>query len=1090
MNCNFKPNLLKDKKSSVVRKRHWLLIICMGLLGALPASAQHAALTEKITIDLSQTNALQVIEALDKQSRYSFTYAKEQLLPILIPSFKADSMLLGEALSLLEKKYGLLFTVVGSNIIVKAGEKIAEKKDLPGAITGKVVDFENGDPLVGATVSIEGINFNTTTDEKGEYRLNVVPAGNYTLLISYVGYKKDRVLNVKTSDNNATSVDVKLQASSENTGVMTGVVVSAIRNRRVANTTDAQLVNEIYSAKSVVSGISNEQIARTLDRDAAEVVKRIPGVNISGDNFIIVRGLNKRYNLTFLNDAMAPAADADSRSFSYDVISSNAIDRIMVYKSPSPDLPGEFSGGLVKIYTKKSQLTRQVDIQLSTQYRPGSTFDDVWAYAGGKTDFLGFDDGTRKLPTGIPRAANFNHLTTAGNAQYSSQFKNIYVMDKNRQALPDLRFNLNYYDAWKIGGKYLKNLTAISYSNTHEQRVTEQNSFTEYHDSRGTQGIHASRISAIQSNEYQFSDRLSFELRNFFNVNNQRIGVEDYRLLDDYGDFEFRHVNLYYVENIMYSGQLGGKYLFGKEKQNTLSGNLSYSTIHKQEPDTRDYTLMRPIQQTNGKDVPDEQNPWLMRAEYISFYLLTRAFNDVKENTYQGNIDLNYRINKVWGFKTGFYHESRIRDFSSRNFILNNGDNLYDPNLVVLASTKPGQSGGLISGGIDLQEKYLQRYFDPSMFREDGTGYKWYEKTTPNNQYYADNVMNAGYLSTDFNLLNGRLNIFGGLRVEDNRFRILGSFERGLAAYPLMVDKPVTSVLPSINMAFRADSNFVIRASYGKTVNRPEFREAAPMQYTSYLDQETYSGNPLLTTVNIHNTELRLEWYPNSARHNEMINVGFFYKHLDQPIERFRSIFSEGFDQFFYSNTGKTYIYGMEGEFRKSFDFIPGKFFRDLAVVFNGSWFKSQVDVPSLPFTGFAGGRKRPMQGQSPYLLNASLNYENAGTGTKVALSYNRAGDYIYAIGANESERRDADIMMQGRDQLDITWRQRINKLFSISAGVQNVLNAPILLYQDWTRNYHYNPSHGTQQPPTGGDAIFRRYYQRPYYSFGVNMIL
>jgi hypothetical protein len=180
----------------------------------------------------------------------------------------------------------------------------------------------------------------------------------------------------------------------------------------------------------------------------------------------------------------------------------------------------------------------------------------------------------------------------------------------------------------------------------------------------------------------------------------------------------------------------------------------------------------------------------------------------------------------------------------------------------------------------------------------------------------------------------------------------------------------------------------------------------------------------------------------------------------------------------------------MEAEFRKSFDFIPGKFFRDLAVVLNGSWFKSQVDVPSLPFIGYAGGRSRPMQGQSPYLLNASLNYENAGAGTKVALSYNRAGDYIYAIGANESERRDADIMMQGRHQLDITWRQRINKLFSISAGVQNVLNAPILLYQDWTRNYHYNPPHGSQQPPTGGDAIFRRYYQCPYYSFGVNMIL
>src|SRR5687767_12046453 len=112
-------------------------------------------------------------------------------------------------------------------------------------------------------------------------------------------------------------------SNGENTDVMMGgVVVSAIKNRRV-NTTDAQLIDEIFESKTVISGISNEQIARTLDRDAAEVVKRVPGVNISPDNFVIVRGLGKRYNMTFLNDAMAPAADADSRSFSYDVISSN-----------------------------------------------------------------------------------------------------------------------------------------------------------------------------------------------------------------------------------------------------------------------------------------------------------------------------------------------------------------------------------------------------------------------------------------------------------------------------------------------------------------------------------------------------------------------------------------------------------------------------------------------------------------------------------------------------------------------------------------------------------------------------------------------
>ncbi|SEW45625.1 TonB-dependent receptor [Chitinophaga arvensicola] len=1048
---------------------------------------------QKITIAFKAQSLADCLEKITAQTTIRFYYEGNELrqssqqhtagynnqpLSVIL-----NKLLEGTGFTWQEVNQKIVIRKINANDPKKPGASLPQKT--PGKITGKVVDFENGDPLVRATVSIEGKPYNATTDEKGNFSLPGMEAGNYTLVVSYVGYKKGRVENIKLTDEKSLVIDVKLQAGGEDMINMKGVVVTARKSKRVANTTDAQLVNEIYSAQSVISGISNEQISRTLDRDAAEVVKRVSGVNISPDNFVIVRGLGKRYNLTFLNDAMAPATDADSRSFSYDVLSSNAIDRMVVYKSPSADLPGEFSGGLVKIYTKKSQLTRQVDIQLSTQYRPNSTFHDVWSYTGGKYDFLGFDDGTRKLPNGIPRAEKFNHLTPAENALYSRQFKNSYVLNKSYHAIPDLRFNINYYDAWKIGGKSLKNLTTVAYTNTHEQRETEQNSLYKYHDSKITQGIHAARLSLLQSNEIQLNKQLSVELRNFFNVNNQRVAMEDYLQLEDYPGNEYRHTNLYYVENRLYSGQLAGTYLLGADKRNTIKANLSFSSIQKQEPDNRDYTLSRDARQ---------KTPWILGTEVVSYYMLSRAFNDVKEKSYQGNVDLNYHINDTWGFKTGFYHETRARDFSNRTFILLNGVNLYDPNLAINGSKLSGENGNVLANH-SIEEKYLQHYFNTDMFREDGTGYRWVEKTTPNNQYYADNVISAGYLSTDINLLENRLNVLGGVRVENNRFRILGSYENGLAAYPLVVNQPITSVLPSVNISYKADSNFIIRVGYGKTLNRPEFREAAPVQYTSYVDKETYTGNPNLTTVNIHNTELRLEWYPNSSRKNEMMNIGFFYKSLDKPIERFRQIFSEGFDQLVYTNTGKATVYGIEAEVRKDFDFIPGGFFRKISTVINGSWFKSNVDVPPLPqFIGYSAARSRPMQGQSPYLINASLNYEDAGRGTKVSFTYNRAGDYIYAVGANKGERLDADIMLKGRDQLDITWRQRISKVFSINAGVQNVLNAPVLFYQDWKNNYHYDkqtspiPDQGTGLYEAS-DLIFRKFYQYPYYSFAVNMI-
>jgi TonB-dependent receptor len=1083
----FKPKVNCKTMQTELQWRKWQLLILL-----LPAvflstlgKAQNNALQQPITLSMGQTHLAAVVEALSKQSSLAFSYDSSVLGKVKVAKVKWQAASLQTVLTELNNLTGLEYSITAGTIALKIGKIPPSKKNLESKITGKVVDFENGDPLVGASVNIEGEKYNTVTDEKGDYTLANMASGVYTLQVSYVGYKKDGIQNLKVAEGKTIVVDVKLQVRNEAPDPGNTVLVTAKRNKRVANTTDAQLVNEIYEAKTVISGISNEQIARTLDRDAAEIVKRVPGVNISPDNFVIVRGLGKRYNLTFLNDAMAPATDADSRSFSYDVLSSNAIDRMVVYKSPSADLPGEFSGGLVKIYTKKSQMTRQVDIQLSTQYRPNSTFKDGWSYTGGKYDFLGFDDGTRNLPAGIPRATKFNHLTTAENARYSQQFKNIYVLDKAYHAIPDLRFNLNYYDAWKIGKRHLKNLTAIAYTNTHEQRETEQNSLYKYHDSKVTQGIHSARLSLLQNNEMQVSDKLTLELRNFFNVNNQRIAMEDYLQLEDYPGNEYRHTNLYYVENQLYSGQLAGTYVLGADKRNTIKANLSYSNIHKKEPDNRDYTL--------GRAGQKETDIWGLGTEVVSFYMLSRVFNDVKEQSYQGNIDLNYHINHIWGFKTGFYHETRARDFSNRTFVLLNGANLYDPNLAINGSKYAGDNGN-ISGQLVVQEKYLQHYFNASMFREDGTGYRWVEKTTPNNQYYADNVLSAGYLSTDVNLLHDRLNIFGGIRLEDNRFRILGSYESGLAAYPLVVNQPVTSVLPSLNISYKADSNFIVRIGYGKTLNRPEFREAAPVQYTSYVDKETYNGNPNLTTVNIHNAELRLEWYPNSSRKNEMMNIGFFYKNLDRPIERFRQIFSEGFDQLVYTNTGRATVCGIEAEVRKDFDFIPGRFFRRVSTVLNGSWFKSNVNVPSLPqFIGYNGVRSRPMQGQSPYLLNASLNYEDAAKGTKVSFSYNRAGDYIYAVGANKGERLDADIMLKARNQLDITWRQRINKIFSINVGVQNVLNAPMLFYQDWQRNYSYDKQ-AKPLPPQGSlyeasDLIFRKYYQSPYYSFAINMI-
>lgn len=1031
-----------------------------------------------------------VLLKLEKASGYNFVYKPQIVSHLTVSNKNFRNQDFWYILNELLADHRLIYTVSSTNIILSQAPPPQPVQY--GKISGRVVDFENGDPLPGATVRIEGTAMAMVTDEKGDYVFEKVPVSRYNILFSYIGYKSGKLNGIAVAANKTSTANFKMQANNN----LKQVEVKGIARKKVVNTTDEQLINELYTARTVISGISNEQITRSMDRDAAEVVKRIPGVNVSDDRFIVVRGLNKRYNMTFLNDNLAPATELDSRAFSFDLVSSNIIDKIMIYKSPSPDLPGEFAGGVVKITTKKSMLTRQLDVQVSAQYRPGSSFNDISSYPGSKTDFLGFDDGARSLPKGMPNPVDFNLLGPDVNAYYSKQFANNYLT-KNQHFDLDKRFTLNYYDSWKLGAYQLNNLSSLSYTNTHELRETQQQSLYKAGDTGPSyegiirQGIHGARLSLIQNNNINLGDHVRLELKQFVNQQGQRIALNDYKVVDGFDNQDQRRTGLYFLSSFLYSGQLGTYLKFGKEDRTKITTNLGFSSIHRNDPDLRELGYNRKHDGAYGFLEDNPKAPWT-HGSWELVYPLSRYYINVKERSYQANADVEHRFTSFLNIKAGVFHETRQRDLSTRTFRLATGVNAYDPNIII---DNEDEGGG--TGAVEWQ---LPAELDTSIFRPDGTGLRWYEATTPNDQYFAENRNTAGYISLDLLTLHDKLNVFGGLRVEHNRFRILGSLQTGQASYPIVVDKKVTSALPSVNVNYRPDSAFIIRAGYGKTVNRPEFREAAPFDFNDYIKYEHYYGNPALNTVNIDNFDVRLEWYPRSMMHNELFNIGFFYKKLDRPIEviwgRLR-VFDGAFNTFYYANTGPTTVYGFEAEVRKSLSFFPGNFFRDLSVILNGAIIRSEVKTPSLIYWGHSTPRNRPLQGQVPYLLNASLNYENPKLGTKVAAVYHRSGDQIYAVGTGDYKAGDIssgfpDIMEMGRDLLDLSWSQRVNKYLSIKAGVQNLLNAPVTLYEDYGRDYKYQPEgsiHKDGRETGTGDVIYRRYYQRPYYSLGLNFI-
>ncbi|HSI89606.1 MAG TPA: carboxypeptidase-like regulatory domain-containing protein, partial [Adhaeribacter sp.] len=280
----------------------------------------------------------------------------------------------------------LLFTLICSTTTALAQNL--------GTLSGRVSDKNSKEPVIGAVVYITGSTKGTTTDIDGKYTLKLEP-GVYKLAVSYVSYKPTNLENVTIEAGKTTTLNIGIEEDSKQLNAVT------IVGTRQTNT-EISLIKELRQSDVVVSGISGEQISKSLDRDAAETVKRITGVTIMTNRYIYIRGLSERYNTVMLNDALTPSTEVDVKAFSFDVLPSSVIDRIMIYKGGSPELPGEYGGGVIKIYTKNFADDNTTTISLTGGYRGETTFKNFNSYQGSSTDFLGFDNGYRALPNSFP----------------------------------------------------------------------------------------------------------------------------------------------------------------------------------------------------------------------------------------------------------------------------------------------------------------------------------------------------------------------------------------------------------------------------------------------------------------------------------------------------------------------------------------------------------------------------------------------------------------------------------------------------------------------------------------------------------------
>ncbi len=882
-----------------------------------------------------------------------------------------------------------------------------------GMLKGTITDGSNNENLPFANLYVPGTNYVATTDLDGNYSMEL-PAGKHIVVVTFVGVNTDSqtvtiTAGVTTTLNFALVSDAKQLGNVE------------VGSTRITNTETAVIL-ETKRSDAIVNAISATQIAKTQDRNTTDVLKRVPGVTIIGSNFVMIRGLSERYNNVLLNGVLTPSAEVDKKAFSFDAIPSSALDRVLIHKTATADMPGEFAGGIIKVYTKNIADSNRIDVGLALSYRSGTTFNNYYhggTYAG---DAFGFGAGARNLPSSFPASLNnvddAEYLSTLG-----KNFANNWATNQTI-AIPDIRFNFQLSRNFQIGKVRTGTITAINYSNTYrsyqatnfsynqfDEELQESDKIYEYLDDNY---INTVRTSLMHNWSFQLKKGHRLEFRNFLNQlgTNQAVmrtgnNIEENSQVRDY--------SYQYYSRTIFNSQLAGVH----ELRNNLSKinwTGGFSKVIGNQPDFRRVRTRKTI--GSADDVPYT----VIISPVASTLDAGRFFSNLDETLgmFSGDFEhefINKKKEKSFGvLKAGAYYEYKQRTFSARWMSYKKAKtSTFNQDLLVLP----------------LEEIFAAQNIN------DTNGFSLSEGTNPSDRYDATNQLMAGYVSFKF-LVSSKLTVLPGLRLEYN---IQELTSRTFANRPILVYNPIASLLPSLNISYSINEKQQLRVAYYRTINRPEFRELAPFSFYDFQFNMNVYGNENLQTPDIHNADLRWEYYPSSS---EMISAAVFYKHFINPIEMFfvPGGGSGGTKDFTFGNADFSHNLGAEVEVRKIFKLGAESKSGNLTLLANVAYIYSIVELGS---EAVGQSSNRPMMGQSPFIVNLGVFYELPDKQLQFNVMYNVIGKCIFAVGTVINP----DIYEMPRNVLDLTVSKGFGRHWEVKAGIQDMLNSKMRLIQD-----------------------------------------
>lgn len=872
-----------------------------------------------------------------------------------------------------------------------------------GGIVGVVTDAETGRQLVGVSVLLKPLNIPDLTDGEGRFRIFDIKPGVYSLELRADNYKRAYIPMVKVNAGSATVLTIGLVDS------LKTQVGSVFIFRNKNNTGSTQVVaNERKNAPTVVDGLAGDVIKRTPDRSSADAIRRISSLTLQDNKFPVIRGLADRYNMALMNGVPLPSTLPDKRAFALDVIPSNFLDNILVVKGATAEHPGEFAGGLILINT------RDVPDETTRSFTLGhgfmtNTIGKSFLYQTNRNslDWIGLGASNRALPTGMPNTATYQDLAASERAEFSKNFDNDWGLNKKNN-LGGMQMQFSNSSRFLFLNKETGLLFSLGYSNISQAYNLTQNQF----DNNGS--ITVRNKDSQYTNNTLAGALLNFSMKidryNKLSFRNQfsTTATEDNSIREGNNNSTNTFEKSYqynYSQNTLFTTSLAGDHYF-KSQEFRIKWIAGYQNVTRNSPGNR--RLLYTRQLSNPNDT--------LRAAISNFRSFQRAGKIYLNNTENVRFASYSLVKSTFmdffkgDFKVGGFHQIKDREFGAR--ILTYRDNSVNtPNGLKI----------LGPGGI----------FNPQNF--GGNGFRIDEIADPSYQYTGYQTLNAVYGMADV-IFYRFLRLTAGIRLENFTQKMETGRNNGDTIRPTVKQN---ILLPSASLTLILSPKTNLRLGFANTVARPDFREISPFSYFDFVNFIAIEGFDSLQASVINNFDIRFETYPGDG---QSFSVGGFYKNINNPIEQVtKPVANDVNRNITYRNSKTATIYGGEIEYRLKLNKLS-KVLSDFIWSANAAIMFSEVVTES---------RKRPLQGQSPFVVNSSLFYTNRKIGFSYTLSYNLVGPRIFSVGNTQIP----DFYENSRHVLDLQLAQNIGKKWEIKLNFADLLAQNSILYQNSDNN-------------------------------------